>query len=83
MSVRLTVGKVADGQLDCQLLPCDHERGGFCRSDASGPSPVKCLRTTYPNGLSTDEAERVLTQELSFRKILNEQLRAQESVKDC
>ena len=34
-------------------------------------------------GLSTDEAERVLTQELSFLKILNEQLRAEESVKDC
>lgn len=41
------------------------------------------IEEQWANGLSTDEAERVLTQELSFLKILNEQLRAEESVKDC
>jgi|RhiMetdeSRZDD1v2_1073273.scaffolds.fasta_scaffold827118_2 hypothetical protein len=41
------------------------------------------IEEQWANGLSTDEAERVLAQELSFLKILNEQLGAEESVKDC
>ena len=41
------------------------------------------IEEQWANGLSTDEAEGVLTLELSFLKILNEQLRAEEGVNDC
>jgi len=41
------------------------------------------IEEQWSNGLSTDEAERVLTQELSFLKILNQQLIAEKDVKDC
>jgi hypothetical protein len=41
------------------------------------------IEEQWANGLSTDEAERVLTQELSFLKILNQQLIAEKDVKDC
>jgi hypothetical protein len=54
---RLTVGKVADGQQDYRLLACDHERGGFCRNDASGPSPVKVFADDVPSCFDA-EAER-------------------------
>jgi hypothetical protein len=40
-------------------------------------------RRAVGNGLSTDEAERVLTQELGFLKILNEQLRAKKMSKNA
>ena len=56
LPVRLTVGKVADGQQDYRLL-ASITRGGFCRNDASGPSRVKCLRTTHPSCFGA-EAER-------------------------
>ena len=41
------------------------------------------IEEQWANGLSTDEAERVLTQELSFLKILNEQLRAKKMSKNA
>lgn len=41
------------------------------------------IEEQWANGLSTDQAERVLTQELSFLKILNQQLIAEKSIKDC
>lgn len=41
------------------------------------------MEEQWANGLSTEEAERVLAQELSFLKILKEQLGAEERVKDC
>ena len=41
------------------------------------------IEEQWANGLSTDEAERVLTQELSFLKILNQQLIEEKNAKDC
>jgi len=41
------------------------------------------IEEQWANGLPTDEAERVLEQELNFLKTLNEKLATGEGIGDC